>query len=243
MRRKKKERQHKKKFKIHPFLLFFILVLISIPFTLSLVDWFAEQQIIMFSSPDRLIFVQNSQTVILLVGIPLALIFCFISFVEDLKKESNLFSNKYLFLGILIVLVGGVFIGNGFYSYMHFDKLGIQTRNGLFTKGTTHDWQYVESVTTSYYIGHDRRGGENISLHYDLHMTDGSVVNLYGSPDFFTHIIMTDQYLQRLGIPISRSGIHPRDYGLFMESFKGPGKLIGIDRLEVIEEILLKRIK
>ena len=230
---------NKKKFTIHPFILFFMLVLISIPFILSLVDWFSERQILKFSSPDRLILVQSSPTVMLLVGIPIALIFCFISFTEDKKKKRILFVNKYIFIGLVIAFVGGLFLGNDFYSYVHFDKEGIKMRNGLFTKEMEHGWESAESVTTSYYIGYRRNSGKDITLHYDLHMADGRIINLYKSPDFFTHIVKTDRYLQGLGIRIHRSGINQKDYPEFVKHFKGPGKLIGIDRLEVVEEILI----
>lgn len=240
MNRKKKVSQRKKKFSIHPFILFFILVLISIPFILSLVDWFSEQQVLKFSSPDRLIFVQSSPTVMLLVGIPIALIFCFISFLEDKKKKRILLVNKYIFIGLVIAFVGSLFLGNDFYSYAHFDKEGIKMRNGLFTKEIYHDWESAESVTTSYYISYNRNSGKKISLHYDLHMVDGRVVNLYNSPDFFTHIVNTDRYLQGLGIPVNRSGINQKDYPEVVEHFKGPGKLLDIDRLEVVEEILMQ---
>lgn len=241
MNRKKKARQQKKKFSIHPFILFFILVLISIPLILSLVDWFSERQILKFSSPDRLLFVQSDPTVILLVGMPIAVILCFLFWLEDKKKKKTLFINKYIFIGLAIIVVGSLFVGNGFYSYAHFDQEGIKTRNGLFAKEMEHGWESAESVTTSYSIVYNRHSGKNISLHYDLHMAGGRVVNLYKSPDFFTHIVKIDRYLQQLGIPIHRSGINQEDYGEFIEHFKGPGKLIGIDRLEVVEEILMQR--
>ena len=231
----------KKKFTIHPFILFFMLVLISIPFILSLVDWFSERQILKFSSPDRLLFVQSGPTVILLVGIPIAVILCLLFWLDDKKKKKTLFVNKYIFIGLAIIIVGSLFIGNGFYSYADFDQEGIKTRNGLFTKEMEHGWESAESVTTSYSIGYNRHSGKNISLHYNLRMADGRVVNLYKSPDFFTHIVKTDRYLQQLGIPIHRSGVNQEDYGEFIEHFKGPGKLIGIDRLEVVEEILMQR--
>lgn len=237
MSRKKKASQQKKKFTIHPFILFLILVLLSIPFILSLVDWLAEQQILQFSSPDRLIFVQSSSMVMLLVGIPIALICCFITFLEDKKKKRILFVNKYLFIGLVIAIVGSLFVGNGFYSYTHLDEGGIKTRNGLFTKEIEHGWESAESVSVTYYISNNPRSSNNINLHYDLHMANGSIVNLYHSSEFFTHILQTDQYLQGLGIPINRSRIHPEDLAVFVENFKGPGKLKNIDRLKVTEEV------
>lgn len=238
MKRKRKSSQRKKKFSIHPFILFFMLILMSIPLILKSVDWFSERQILKFSTPERLLFVQSSSTVMLLVAIPIVLILCLLSFLYDKKQPSFLRVNKSVLTGFIVILVGGIFLANGFYSYAHIDQEGIKTRNGLLTKEIEYGWEYVISATTSYRVSYRRNSGNDISLHYDLQTADGRIINLYKSPDFFTHIEQTDDYLQGLGIPISRSGINSKDYDEFVTHFKGPGKLEGIDRLVVVEHIL-----
>lgn len=238
MKRKNKSTQQKKKFSVHPFILFFMLILISIPLILAFVDWFTERQILKFSTPERLLFVQSSPTVTLLVGIPMIFIFCLLSFLYDKKQQRFLFVNKFFLIGFATIVIGGIFLGNSFYSYAHIDHDGIKTRNGLLTKEIEYGWEYATSATTSYEISYRRNSENEISLHYDLHMTDGRIINLYQSPDFFTHIEQADDYLQRLGILINRSGINSKDYAEFLVHFKGPGKFDDIDRLTVVENIL-----
>ena len=228
-----KKSNKKKEFPIHSFVMFLILVLLSIPLILFINDLFSNLQISKFSSPDRLMFIHSVDTVTFLVVIPFALIFCIMQVLYIGWDKKVLFFKNAIHLTIAILLVGGLLVWNDFYHYAHIGKQEIVTRQGLLTKETRHDLEEIQYVTVDYRL----KSKERIDIFYHLHLTNDLIINLKDSSDFFLRIVPTDQYLGRKGIAIHRREIVQDDEYLFRENYEGPGEFEGIDRLEVLEEI------
>ena len=232
MKERTKERS-KKKFPIPSFLLFFVLILLCIPFISFAMDLFTKLQISKFSSANRLIFIHSVDTLKFLVLIPIALVFCILLIIYDDRHKKVLFFKNPIHLAITIFIVGSLLVWNDFYHYTHIDKHKIVTREGIFTKEIRHDLKEIDYVTVDYNL----QPKERVDIYYNLHLAKNHVINLYDSAEFFTHIINTDDHLTNRGIPIHRKEIAQSDYDIFVEGYEGPGKLVGINRLEVLEEV------
>lgn len=233
MNKRKKERP-KKKFPIPSFLLFFVLILLSVPFISFAVDSFAKLQISKFSSENRLIFIHSVDTLKFLVLIPIALVFCLLIIIyDDDRHKKSLFFKNPIHLAITIFIVGSLLVWNDFYHYTHIDKHKIVTRKGIFTKEVRHNLEEIDYVTVDYNL----EPKDRVDIFYNLHLAQNQVINLKDSSEFFTHIVNADTHLTNRGIPIHRKEIAQSDYDIFEKNYEGPGKFVGINRLEVLEEV------
>lgn len=230
---KRKKERPKKKFPIPSFLLFFILILLSIPFISFAVDSFTKLQISKFSSPNRLIFIHSVDTVMFFVLIPIALVFYLLFIIYGDRHKKVLFFKNPIYLAITIFVVGSLLVWNDFYHYAHIDKHKVVTREGIFTKEIRHDLEEINYVTVDYNL----QPKERVDIYYNLHLAQNQIINLKDSSEFFTHITNTDTHLTNRGIPIHRKEIAKSDYDIFEEVYEGPGKFEGINRLEVLEEV------
>lgn len=216
-------------------MIFFIVLIISLPILDYLYDWYYNFQILKLSNASTLLFIHDdiSQWMITF-SIPIA-IFLIIFSIKNYSNMNAMEVKICLIIIITIIMILTFFLFLKFFDYVDINKDGIYVRNDVFSNIKDYKWSDVTSTKVSY-----KRGNKGaLIISYDIYLNDGKIVHANDSKDFFDNIINLDNLMQNEKIVINRQKILSKDYSDFVSQYQGLGGT-KTDRLEVVLKILDK---
>ncbi len=216
-------------------MIFFIVLITSLPILNFLYDWYYNFQISKLSNASTLLFIHDdiSQWIITF-SIPIT-IFLIIFSIKNYSHMNAIEVKICLIIIITIIMILTFFLFLKFFDYTDINKDGIHVRNNIFSNIKDYKWSDVTSAKVSY-----KRGNKGaLIISYDIYFDDGKIVHANDSKDFFNNIANLDNLMQNEKIVIDRQKILSKDYNDFVSQYQGPGG-VKTDRLEVVLKILSK---
>lgn len=205
-------------------------IVISLPITNFLNDWYYKFQMSVFSSDNTLLFIYSKVSDSIIFLSPYMIAFCIMLSIKRISSIQIMKVNIFSVIAIVILIVSTFTLACKFFECVDINKDGIQVRSSMFFTNKNYTWSDVRSAEVSY-----ERGGwkNNIEITYDIYLNDGTILNARNSKDFSSNIVNLDNFIKNENIKIIRSNIQASDYSDFEYRFKDDG-------MKVVLQILNK---
>ena len=208
----------------------------SMIITTILNSWYYKSQMSIFSSNNALLFISPSLAGLIIFYSPFTIIFSMMYSIRNVSYLSYIRIMKikvFSLIAIVTFIISAFILVFQFYEWTDINQEGICTRNGIFSTNKNYVWNDVEYVNVSYYREGGNKSVSKIILIYDIHLNDGTIVNVYNSKSFFSNIVNLDNFMEDRKIKINRSKIQASDYKDFQTRYVG-------NKLQVLLELLDK---